>query len=135
MRRVGPIRRLHCNGAPPVFPAAVRYVLPSMSKRLRSDRHQFDRRAAGILLHLTSLPGPHGNGDLGPAAHQFVDFLAAAGQRWWQTLPVVPPGIAPGFSPYSAMSAFAGSPWLVSLEQLARQGLVPASAPARPGPV
>jgi 4-alpha-glucanotransferase len=93
-----------------------------------SKRPQFDRRSAGILLHLTSLPGPHGSGDLGPAAHQFVDFLASAGQRWWQMLPVVPPGVAPGFSPYSARSAFAGSPWLVSLETLAREGLLSRSA-------
>jgi 4-alpha-glucanotransferase len=97
-----------------------------------ANRPQFDRRSAGILLHLTSLPGPHGSGDLGPAAHEFVDFLAAAGQRWWQMLPVVPPGIAPGFSPYSALSAFAGSPWLVSLEQLARQGLLPRDAASLP---
>ena len=88
------------------------------------NRPQFDRRAAGLLLHLTSLPGPHGSGDLGPQAHRFVDFLASAGQRWWQMLPVVPPGIAPGFSPYSALSAFAGSPWLVSLQQLSREGLL-----------
>jgi 4-alpha-glucanotransferase len=88
------------------------------------ERPQFDRRAAGILLHLTSLPGPHGSGDLGPAAHQFVNFLASAGQRWWQMLPIVPPGAAPGFSPYSAPSAFAGSPWLISLEMLLRDGLL-----------
>jgi 4-alpha-glucanotransferase len=97
------------------------------------NRPQFDRRASGILLHLTSLPGPHGGGDLGPAAHDFVDFLSAAGQRWWQMLPVVPPGIAPGFSPYSALSAFAGSPWLVSPELLARQGLLPRDTATLPG--
>jgi 4-alpha-glucanotransferase len=88
-------------------------------------RFQFDRRAAGVLLHITSLSGPHGSGDLGPAAHAFVDFLASAGVRWWQTLPVVPPGIAPGYSPYSALSAFAGSPWLISPELLAQDGLLP----------
>jgi 4-alpha-glucanotransferase len=113
---------------PPVFPLADRYLLLFMS-----NRPQFDRRASGILLHVTSLPGPHGSGDLGPAAHQFVDFLAAAGQRWWQMLPVVPPGIAPGFSPYSALSAFAGSPWLISLAQLAKEGLLSKDA-AKPLP-
>ncbi len=92
----------------------------------------FDERSSGVLLHLTSLPGPHGSGDLGPAAYEFADFLARAGQRHWQTLPVVPPG--GGNSPYDSPSAFAGSPWLVSLELLAREGLLePADllAPAR----
>lgn len=79
-------------------------------------------RASGILLHVTSLPGPHGCGDLGPEAHRFLDFLAETGQRWWQMLPVGPPGRAPGFSPYDSASAFAGSPWLVSLLELAREG-------------
>jgi 4-alpha-glucanotransferase len=82
------------------------------------------RRSSGLLLHPTSLPGPHGNGDAGPAAHQFIDFLANAGQRWWQMLPIGPPGAAPGYSPYSSYSAFAGSPWLISLEQLAHEGLL-----------
>ncbi|HEX5658511.1 MAG TPA: 4-alpha-glucanotransferase, partial [Polyangiales bacterium] len=81
-----------------------------------------DRRAAGVLLHLTSLPGPHGNGDLGPEAYAFVDFLAAAGQRWWQMLPINPVG--PGFSPYSGVSAFAGSLLLISLRPLADEGLL-----------
>ncbi len=73
-------------------------------------------RASGILLHPTSLPGPHGNGDLGAEAHAFVDFLGRAGQRWWQMLPIGPPGY--GDSPYSAHSAFAGSPLLVDLDAL-----------------
>lgn len=92
----------------------------------------FAERSSGVLLHLTSLPGPHGAGDLGPPAHQFAEFLARAGQRHWQTLPVVPPG--GGNSPYDSPSAFAGSPWLVSLETLVRDGLLEPSdlvAPAR----
>lgn len=84
----------------------------------------FRRRCSGILMHLTSLPGPHGSGDLGPHAHRFVEFLAAAGQSWWQMLPIGPPGRAPGFSPYDSASAYAGSPWLVSLEVLRRDGLL-----------
>lgn len=84
------------------------------------------RRTSGILLHPTSLPGRHGSGDLGPAAHQFVDFLAAAEQKWWQMLPVGPPGAAPGFSPYSSYSAFAGSPQLISLDQLVHDQLLDA---------
>lgn len=93
-----------------------------MSKTASQASFRFDRRAAGILLHPTSLPGPHGCGDLGPEAHRFVDFLAAARQRWWQVLPVGP--IGPAGSPYSSRSARAGNPLLVSLEQLAREGLL-----------
>ena len=79
-------------------------------------------RASGLLLHPTSLPSPHGVGDLGAEAYRFVDFLAAARQGWWQMLPIGPPGA--GNSPYSALSAFAGNPLLISLERLARDGLL-----------
>jgi 4-alpha-glucanotransferase len=79
-------------------------------------------RSSGVLLHPTSLPGRFGSGDLGGEAAAFADFLAAAGQRWWQMLPVGPPGY--GDSPYSAESAFAGSPLLVDLEALAAEGLL-----------
>src|SRR5687767_13944676 len=82
------------------------------------------RRSSGLLMHPTSLPGPHGNGDAGDAARAFIDFLHAAGQRWWQMLPIVPPGAKPGYSPYSSTSAFAGSPFLINLELLARDGLL-----------
>ncbi len=74
-----------------------------------------DRRS-GVLLHPTSLPGPHGSGDLGPAAGRFAEFLASAGQSWWQMLPAGPPGY--GNCPYLAMSAFAGNPDWISLECL-----------------
>ncbi len=77
-------------------------------------------RASGVLLHLTSLPGPHGSGDLGPAACHFVDWLAGAGQRLWQVLPLT--GIGPGNSPYMSSSAFAGNPLLIDLAELQRQG-------------
>jgi 4-alpha-glucanotransferase len=83
-----------------------------------------EERAAGILLHITSLPGPHGNGDLGPEARAFVEFLARAGQRWWQMLPVNPVG--PGNSPYSGVSAFAGSPLFIDLRGLVDEGLLDA---------
>ena len=81
-------------------------------------------RTSGLLLHMTSLPGPHGNGDLGDAARSFVDFLSAAEQSFWQMLPVGPTGY--GNSPYSAQSAFAGSPLLIALEPLQRAGYLPA---------
>jgi 4-alpha-glucanotransferase len=90
-------------------------------------------RSAGLLLHPTSLAGPPGNGDLGAAAHRFADFLAEAGQRWWQMLPVHPPG--DGWSPYHGLSAFAGSPLLIALEPLVQAGwLKPEehTPPARP---
>jgi 4-alpha-glucanotransferase len=77
-------------------------------------------RASGILLHPTSLPGPHGSGDLGAAAHHFVDWLAAAGQRLWQVLPLG--GIGAGHSPYMSASAFAGNVLLIDLADLAAQG-------------
>ncbi|HEX8521821.1 MAG TPA: 4-alpha-glucanotransferase [Tepidisphaeraceae bacterium] len=86
-------------------------------------RFTFSRRASGVLMHLTSLPGPHGSGDLGSGAYAFANFLHDAGQRWWQMLPVSPPS-APGYSPYSSYSAFAGSPWFVSLELLAKDLLL-----------
>jgi 4-alpha-glucanotransferase len=77
-------------------------------------------RCSGILLHLSSLPGPHGIGDLGASAHQFVDFLAESGQTIWQVLPVSPTGF--GDSPYQCFSAFAGNPLLVDLIKFREQG-------------
>src|SRR4051812_34828226 len=91
-------------------------------------------RASGVLLHPTSLPGAFGCGDLGSEAHRFARWLHDAGARYWQMLPVAPVGY--GNSPYSALSAFAGNPLLVSLERLALDGLLPrgalADAPAFP---
>jgi len=77
-------------------------------------------RAAGVLLHPTSLPGRHGIGDLGAEAHAFVDFLAATGQRWWQILPLGPTGY--GNSPYQSTSSFGGNPLLIDVDDLARRG-------------
>ncbi len=79
-------------------------------------------RASGILLHLTSLPGPYGIGDLGPAARRFVDFLHQAGCSVWQVLPLGPTGF--GDSPYATFSAFAGNPYLVSPDDLMVEGLL-----------
>ncbi|HPG81389.1 MAG TPA: 4-alpha-glucanotransferase, partial [Piscinibacter sp.] len=80
---------------------------------------RFPRRS-GILLHPTSLPGPHGSGDLGPEAHRFVDWLAEAGQTLWQVLPLG--GIGPGNSPYMSSSAFAGNVLLIDLGELQQRG-------------
>jgi 4-alpha-glucanotransferase len=79
-------------------------------------------RSSGILLHPTSLPSLGGIGDLGPEAYAFLDFLADARQGLWQILPLSSPGL--GNSPYSAISAFAGNPLLVSLERLAERGWI-----------
>jgi 4-alpha-glucanotransferase len=80
------------------------------------------RRAAGILLHPTALANGHPIGDLGPAAHRWVDFLAAAGQRWWQMLPLGP--VDADGSPYHSASSFALSPLLVSPDALIGAGLL-----------
>lgn len=77
-------------------------------------------RRSGIILHPTSLPGRFGIGDLGSAAYEFVDFLAAAGQTYWQVLPLSPTGYAD--SPYQGLSAFAGNPMLISPEKLVEVG-------------
>ena len=80
------------------------------------------QRVSGVLVHPTSFPGPHGIGDLGPAAFRFVDWLALAGQRLWQVMPLGPTGF--GDSPYASPSAFAGNPLLISLDWLAGDGLL-----------
>lgn len=79
-------------------------------------------RESGILLHPTSLPSPHGIGDLGDAAFRFLDWMEQAGQRLWQVMPLGPTGF--GDSPYASPSAFAGNPWLVSLSWLGGDGLL-----------
>jgi 4-alpha-glucanotransferase len=83
-------------------------------------------RAAGLLLHPTSLPGRFGIGDLGPECDAFLDWAASAGQSVWQVLPLGPTGF--GNSPYGTLSAFAGSPMLLSPELLVADGLLPGSA-------
>jgi 4-alpha-glucanotransferase len=77
-------------------------------------------RESGILLHPTSLPGPYGVGELGPAAFRFVDFLAETRQGLWQVLPLTPAG--QGFSPYHCSSSFASNVLLLSFEALAEEG-------------
>ncbi|MCI0741244.1 MAG: 4-alpha-glucanotransferase [Gemmataceae bacterium] len=89
-------------------------------------------RSAGLLLHPTSLPGPYGIGDLGPAAYVWIDTLVLAKQKWWQILPLGPTGY--GDSPYQSFSAFACNPNLVSPELLVNDGLLDRAdiADARP---
>ena len=77
-------------------------------------------RSSGILLHITSLPSKYGIGNLGKEAYAFVDFLKQAGQKYWQILPLCPPGY--GDSPYQGFSTFAGNPYLIDPEQLVERG-------------
>lgn len=83
-------------------------------------------RAAGVLLHPTSLPGPFGVGDFGPEAGRFLQWAEKAGQRIWQVLPLGPTG--GGDSPYGTLSAFAGNPLLLSPDALAEEGLLTPAA-------
>src|SRR6202161_1106075 len=83
-------------------------------------------RSSGMLLHPTSLASRYGIGDLGAEARRFVDFLAAAGQKLWQVLPLGPTGY--GESPYQCFSAWAGNPLLISLERLVERGWLDGSA-------
>ena len=83
-------------------------------------------RAAGILLHPTSLPGSYGIGDLGPEAERFLEWAEAAGQSIWQVLPLGPTSF--GNSPYVTQSLFAGNPLLISPERLREDGLLASSA-------
>ncbi len=86
----------------------------------------FKRRGCGVLLHLTSLPGRYGIGDLGRDARNFIDFLVAGGQSYWQILPLNPVSSVFGNSPYMSFSAFAGNPLLISPDELAADGLLAA---------
>ncbi len=79
-------------------------------------------RASGILMHITSLPGPYGVGTMGRESYKWIDFLQKAGQRYWQILPLTPTGY--GDSPYQSCSAYAGNHYLIDLDLLAEQGLL-----------
>jgi len=79
-------------------------------------------RSSGILMHITSLPGPYGVGTLGKQAFAFVDFLERSGQSYWQILPLTPTGY--GDSPYQSCSTFAGNHYLIDLEALIEEGLL-----------
>ena len=80
------------------------------------------KRSCGVLLPVFSLPSEHGIGTFGKAAYDFIDFLAAAGQSWWQMLPVGPSGS--GDSPYQSFSSFAGNEYFIDLDMLTADGLL-----------
>ena len=79
-------------------------------------------RCSGILMHITSLPGPYGIGTMGKQAYEFIDFLESAGQSCWQILPLNPTGY--GDSPYQSCSTFAGNHYLIDLDTLIAEGLL-----------
>ena len=86
-------------------------------------------RKSGILMHISSLPGPYGIGSMGASAYDFVDFLVAAGQSYWQILPLNPTGY--GDSPYQSFSTFAGNHYLIDLDALVQEGLLLPEEPAQ----
>ncbi|MGW8195326.1 MAG: 4-alpha-glucanotransferase [Desulforhopalus sp.] len=86
------------------------------------------RRSSGILAHLTSLPSPYGVGDIGPSSYNFIDFLVASEQSWWQFLPTGPTSSIFDNSPYMSTSAFAGSFLLLSPDLLFERGLISRSS-------
>lgn len=103
----------------------MRIVLEPFSKNMRRRRRweEFEpMRECGILMPVSSLPGPGGIGTFGSAAYAFVDFLARAGQQIWQILPLSPTGY--GDSPYQSCSAFAGNPYFIDLDTLTAEGLL-----------
>lgn len=79
-----------------------------------------DKRASGVLMHISSLPGKTGIGTMGKEAYAFVDFLKDAKQTYWQILPIGPTSY--GDSPYQSFSTFAGNPYFIDLDTLAEQG-------------
>ena len=79
-------------------------------------------RKSGILMHITSLPGPYGVGTMGKQAFAFVDFLRQAGQQYWQVLPLTPTGF--GDSPYQSCSSYAGNHYMIDLDSLVEEGLL-----------
>ena len=85
-------------------------------------RDNYIKRSSGILMPIYSLPSPYGIGTMGAAAREFVDFLAEAGQSWWQILPVGPTSY--GDSPYQSPSTFAGNPYFIDLDLLVADGLL-----------
>ena len=121
------------RGTRPQYASSDKWAVRLLPQELSGmQKMEFPSRTSGILLHPTSLPGPHGIGSLGPGSYRFVDFLVRAQQTVWQILPLSPPGF--GNSPYSAFCSVAGNPLLVSLRQLMQVGdLEPCDTAGRPG--
>jgi 4-alpha-glucanotransferase len=98
--------------------------IAKMVARIERRTRLIEQRLSGILLHISSLPGRFGIGDLGSSAYEFVDFLSAAGQSLWSVLPLNAVLERPDFCPYSPVSAFATNPLLISPEKLLERGFL-----------
>ncbi|RZM23257.1 MAG: malto-oligosyltrehalose synthase, partial [Pedobacter sp.] len=102
----------------------VRDIFTQLPLAVLTLKHSGTSRAAGILMHLTSLPSAFGIGDMGPEALSFVDFLSAGHQKYWQLLPLNPITSEQSFSPYSSYSSMAGNVMLISPEMLLEDGIL-----------
>jgi len=112
--------RLAGRGVPSIADALLEMLRPHEPPQPEAaEKAEPAARVSGILLHVTSLPGRLGIGDMGEAAHRFVDFLAESGQQVWQIMPLGPTSF--GDSPYQALSAFAGNPLLINLDRLVEE--------------
>lgn len=110
----------------PILSGQLQLTVPALTGMLYAEAEVVKfTRSAGVLLHPSSLPSQAGVGDLGPGAYKFVDFLVAAGQEWWQVLPLNPVGY--GYSPYQSPSAFAGNPLLISIAEACKVYGIPSS--------
>jgi 4-alpha-glucanotransferase len=98
-------------------------MIPMVARIDRRTR-LIEQRLSGVLLHVSSLPGPFGIGDLGSCAYEFVDFLCASGQSLWSVLPLNAVLERPDFCPYSPISAFATNSLLISPEKLLARGFL-----------
>jgi 4-alpha-glucanotransferase len=96
----------------------------SLAARIDRRSRLIEQRLSGVLLHISSLPGRFGIGDLGSPAYEFVDFLCASGQSLWSVLPLNPVLERPDFCPYSPISAFATNHLLISPEKLLERGFL-----------
>jgi 4-alpha-glucanotransferase/glycosidase len=112
-------------GEVPVVDGRLAMTLPPLGGRLLVARTAGGGGRCGVLCHPTSLPSAHSVGGLGAEAREFVDFLAAAGQNYWQILPLNPLGF--GNSPYQSISAFACEPLLIDIDSLVTDGLLTAA--------
>ena len=113
-----PVKWVAGSGCRNGFPASAIEYLGNIVE-IRSNQ---DMRESGILMHITSLPGPYGVGTMGKCAYDFVDFLKKSGQSLWQILPLTPTGY--GDSPYQSPSTHAGNPYFIDLDILVEDGLL-----------
>jgi malto-oligosyltrehalose synthase/4-alpha-glucanotransferase len=112
-------KNIHSNGQILVS-EVLKTPCPWFMKGIKEE----NRRKAGILLHVTSLPGKYGTGDMGNEAYHFIEFLRESGQSFWQVLPLNPVEQGSNYSPYSTFSAFAGNLMLISPDLLVKAKLV-----------